>query len=100
MRVRAPCSQVVYQRRDGTDVAAVVLSVDVSIWPPSYAVKETESGAMLDTNPGRLWPPAARAVLKADAAMDELLEEEAAGGAGGGKGGKKGKAAKGKGGKA
>jgi hypothetical protein len=89
-----------YQRRDGTDVAAVVLSVDVSIWPPSYAVKETESGAMLDTNPGRLWPPAARAVLKADAAMDELLEEEAAGGAGGGKGGKKGKAAKSKGGKA
>jgi hypothetical protein len=88
----------VYQRRDGTDVAAVVLSVDVSIWPPSYALKETQSGAMLDTNPGRLWPPAARAVLKADAAMDELLEEEeeAGGAAGGGKGGKKGKAAKGK----
>ena len=84
--------EVVYQRRDGQDVAAVVISVDLAIWPPSYALRESASGAISDTNPGRFWPPAARAVLLADAMADALLEEEegesaaAAGGAKGGKG--------------
>jgi len=93
--------EVVYLRKDGVDVAATVVSVDLAIWPPSYALKETASGAMCDTNPGRFWPPAARRELLAEAAADALMEEEAeeAGKAGGGKaGGGKGGGGKGGGG--
>ncbi len=72
--------EIIYEKRDGSDVLAVVQVVDVSIWPPSYAIREKDafSGEVWDTNPGRLWPPKVRAALKADAAMEELLAEEAA----------------------
>ena len=93
--------EVVYERRDGSDTPATVVNVDISIWPPSYALRISEkdtSDVHLDTNPNRLWPPATRAVMKADAAMDALLEEEAAEPAASGKGakGKGGKGGKGK----
>jgi hypothetical protein len=91
--------EVVYQRKDGSDVLAVIINVDVSIWPPSYAIKEKATEAVADTNPNRIWPPAARKVLLAENAMDELLAEEeaAAAAAAGGGGGGKGKKGKGKG---
>jgi hypothetical protein len=74
--------------------------VDVSIWPPSYAIREMDafSGETYDTNPGRIWPPKILAVLRADSAAEDLLEMEAdekpakggkKGGAGGGGGKKK-----------
>jgi hypothetical protein len=89
--------EVIYERRDGADVKVIVQVVDVSIWPPSYAIREKDafSGETYDTNPGRLWPAKVRAVLKADAAMEELMAEEEAEAAKG-KAGKKGakKAAK------
>ena len=71
--------EVVYEKRDGTDTLVIVQVVDVSIWPPSYAIREKDafSGEVYDTNPGRIWPPKVRAALKADAAMEELLAEEA-----------------------
>ena len=87
-RIRVPGSElapdirrdeeIIYEKRDGTDVVAICTMIDTSIWPPSYAIREKDafSGEVWDTNPGRIWPAKVRAALKADSAMEELLEEE------------------------
>ena len=70
--------EIIYEKRDGSDVLVIVVSIDVSIWPPSYQIRDKDAftGDECDTNPGRIWPPKVRAALKADSAMEELLAEE------------------------
>jgi hypothetical protein len=86
--------EVTYLRRDGTFVAVIVVMIDVSIWPPSYAIREKDafSGETYDTNPGRIWPPKVLALLRSESAAEDLLEmeEEETAAAAGGKKGKKG----------
>lgn len=88
--------EVTYLRRDGTFVPVIVVMVDVSIWPPSYAIREKDafSGETYDTNPGRIWPPKIFALLRSESAAEDLLEmeeEEEKSTSAGGKKGKKGK---------
>ena len=83
--------EVTYLRRDGTYVPVIVVMIDVSIWPPSYAIREKDafSGETYDTNPGRIWPPKILAELRAESAAEDLLEMEEAEEASPKKGGKK-----------
>ena len=61
-------------------VAAKVTSIDVSIWPPAFVIKEDSDngkGKERDTEGGRIISAVLAAAIAADQVMQALLEAEA-----------------------